>query len=158
MEQYLKDLLPDATKFFEKINSLKPEERKKELGAYRQKAQEKLAAALKETLNEDQRKRLGQLELQKEGLVGNGEVWKDLKVTDEQRKQFMAEVQQTEKKIALQMEEIHKGANPDEIRPKVMKLRADLQGKLEDLLTDAQKKQWKEMLGKPVDESVLFDL
>jgi len=158
LEQYLKDLLPDATKFFEKINSLKPEERKKELGAYRQKAQEKLAAALKETLNEDQRKRLGQLELQKEGLVGNGEVWKDLKVTDEQRKQFMAEVQQTEKKIALQMEEIHKGANPDEIRPKVMKLRADLQGKLEDLLTDAQKKQWKEMLGKPVDESVLFDL
>ena len=55
------------------------------------------------------------------------------------------------------MEEVQKGGNPDEIRPKVMKLREDLQGKLEALLTDAQKKQWKEMLGKPVDLSLLFD-
>ena len=145
-------------KFFEKIKGMKPEKRKKELGTYRSKAQEKLAAVLKETLNEGQRRRLRQLELQKEGLFGNGEVLKDLQVTDEQRKQFMAEVQQTEKKIALRMEEIHKGANPDEVRPKVMKLREGLQGKLEALLTDAQKKQWKELLGKPVDLSVLFDL
>ena len=154
LEQHLKELLP----VFQKIDGLKPEERKKELGAYRPKAQEKLAAVLKETLNEGQRTRLRQLELQKEGLVGNGEAWKDLQVTDEQRKQFMGEVQQTQKKIAPLMEEAQKGGKPDEIRPKVMKLREDLQGKLEVLLTDAQKKQWKEMLGKPVDRSVLFDL
>ena len=158
LEQHLKDVLPDAAKFFEKIKGLKPEERKKELGAYRRQAQEKLAAVLKETLNEDQRKRLRQLELQKEGLFGNGEALNDLRITEEQRKQFMAEVQQTEKKIAPLMAEVQKCGKPDEIRPKVMKLRADLQGKLEALLTDAQKKQWKEMLGKPVELSVLFDL
>ena len=49
--------LPDAMKFFEKIDGLKREEREKELEAYRPKAQEKLAAFLKETLKEDQRKR-----------------------------------------------------------------------------------------------------
>ena len=54
------------------------------------------------------------------------------------------------------MEEIQKGANPDKIRPKVFKLRLDLEAQLEALLTDAQKKQWKEMLGKPVDLGVLF--
>ena len=39
----------------------------------------------------------------------------------------------------------------------MLKNREDLEGKLEALLTDAQKKQWKEMLGQPVDLGVLFD-
>ena len=55
------------------------------------------------------------------------------------------------------MDEIQKGADPNEIRPKILKLRSELEGKLEDLLTDPQRKQWKEMLGEPVDLSVLFD-
>jgi hypothetical protein len=54
-------------KFFEKIDGLKREEREKELGAYRPQAQEKLVTVLKETMKEDQRKRLRQLELQQEG-------------------------------------------------------------------------------------------
>ena len=32
-----------------------------------------------------------------------------------------------------------------------MKIRKEHELKLEDLLTDEQKKQWKEMLGKPLD-------
>ncbi len=157
LEQHLRELIPDLLQSLKKIEGLKPEERKKEFGAYRQKANEKLAAVLKETLNEGQRSCLRELVLQQEGLFGDGETWKDLQVTDEQRKQFMAEIQQTQKKIAPLMEEAQTGGKPDEIRPKVMKLREDLQGKLEALLTDAQKKQWKEMLGKPVDLSLLFD-
>jgi hypothetical protein len=39
--------------------------------------------------------------------------------------------------------------NPQEILPKVIKMRQDCQGKLEALLSDAQKKQWKEMIGRP---------
>ena len=48
------------------------------------------------------------------------------------------------------------GANPDAIRPKAYQLRLELEAKLEALLTDAQKKQWKEMLGQPVDPSVIY--
>jgi hypothetical protein len=158
LEQYLRELLPNSARFFQKIHGLKPNERKKELGAYRRQEQEKLAAVLKETLDEGQRTRLRQLELQKEGLSGNGEIWKDLHVTDEQRRQFMAEIQETEKKIGTLMGELPKGGKPDEIRPQVMKLREELQGKLEALFTDTQKKQWQEMLGKPVNLDVLFDL
>ena len=59
--------------------------------------QEKLAAVLNEALKEDQRKRLRQLELQREGALalwhGDVKIGKDLKITDEQRKQFMAVVQ-----------------------------------------------------------------
>jgi len=40
----------------------------------------------------------------------------------------------------------------------VIKIRDDLEGKREALLMDAQKKQWKRMLGKPMDLADLFDL
>jgi len=69
----------------------------------------------------------------------------------------VAVIQQMKKKIEPLLDEARKGGNPDEIRPKVMKMRQDLQGKLEALLTDGQKKQWKEMLGKPIDLGALFD-
>ena len=116
--------------------------------------QEKLAAVLQETLKDDQRKRLRQLELQREGAFalwhGDAEIGKDLKVTDEQRKQFMAVVVEFQKKIEPLIKAAQSGGNPEEIWPKVMKLRKEYEGKIEALFTDAQKKQWKEMLGKPL--------
>ena len=106
--------------FFQKIDGVKGEEREKELKAYRPKAQEKLAAFLKETLKDDQRKRLGQLELQQEGafvlMHGDGEIGKDLKITDEQRKQFMAVIMDMQKKIEPLIKEAQSGGDPKEIR------------------------------------------
>jgi len=157
LEQHLRQLLPDAMQFFQKIEGQTREVREKELREYRQTAQAKLAAVLEANLNQGQRARLGQIVLQREGLFGSGEIWNDLQVTDEQRKQFITEIQQTQKKIETLMGEAQKNGNPDEIRPKALKCREELQGKLEAILTDAQKKQWKAMLGKPVDLSVLFD-
>lgn len=153
LEQHLRKLLPDARQLLQKSKRVKPGEREK----YNQQTHAEMAAVLKETLNEGQRTRLRQLEVQREGLFGDGENLKELQVTDEQRKQFAAPIQETQKKTATLMEEIPKGANPDEVRPKVLKLRLDLERELEALLTDAQKIQWKEMLGQPVDLGVLFD-
>jgi hypothetical protein len=155
LEQYLKEWIPDAMKFFEKIDGLKREEREKELGAYRPKAQAKLAAILKETMKEDQGKRLRQLELQQEGPFAlnheNVEIRKDLKITEEQRKQFMAVIQEMQKKIAPLLKDVDSGGDPKEIWPKLLKIRKEHEGRIESLLSDAQKKQWKEMLGKPLD-------
>jgi hypothetical protein len=154
LEQHLQELHPDLMEFFQKIDGLKGEEREIELKAYRPKVQEKLTTVLKETLKEDQSKRLRQLELQREGALalwhGDVQIGKDLKITDEQRKQFMAVVQDMQKKIEPLIKEAQSGGNPQEIRPKVMKIRKEHEGKIEALLTDAQKKQWKEMLGKPL--------
>ena len=157
LEQRLRELIPDLMQSLQKFEGMKPEKRSNEFGADRQRAREKLAAVLKETLDEAQAKRLRELVLRREGLFGDGESWTDLKLAVEQRKRFMAEIQQMQKKIAPLMEEARKSGNPDEIRPKVLKLREDLQGKLEALLTGDQRKQWKEMLGEPVDVSLLFD-
>jgi hypothetical protein len=152
LEKQLEERVQDAMKFFEKLQDVKPEEREKELGAYRKKAGEKLAAFLKETLKEDQRKRLGQIELQQEGpFVLGGEVGKELKITDDQRKQFMAVHQELQKKVEPLVKEAQSGGNPEEIRPKLMKIRKEQEAKIVAILTDAQKKQWREMLGKPLD-------
>jgi len=155
-KEKLEVVLPDAMQFFQKIIGLTPEEQEKELRAYRPKAHEKLATLLKETLSEGQRTRLRQIELQRDQLFG-GEIWKELQITDEQQKQFIPLIQQTQKKIETLMNELQKGGKRDEIRPEVLKSRADLEGRLEALLTDAQKRQWKEMLGKPMDIGDIFD-
>ncbi len=158
LEQHLQKLWPDAAQFFQKIQGLKWAEQEKKLVPYRPKMREKLAALLKETLNEGQRTRLRQLELQKEGLR-DGDIWNDLQVTDEQRRQFMALMQQALKEIYPLLEEAQKSGNPKKIQPKVIKIRDNLEATMEALLTDAQKTQWKEMLGKPMDHlDDLFDL
>ena len=148
LDQYLRTLLPEAMQVLQRSNGGR--------GKYNQKTHEEMAAALKEILNEDQRTRLHQLELQKDLLFGPAWNMKELQITDEQQRQFMAPTQETQRKTRALMEEIHKGANPDEIRPKALQLRLDLEVQLEALLTDAQKTKWKEMLGQPVDPSVLY--
>ena len=154
LDLYLGKLLPDATQLLQKSKELTPGERE----AYRQKTHEEMASVLQGILNEDQRTRLCQLERQREGLFGDEWYWTDLKVTDTQRKQFIPEIRQTQKNIEKRLGDIHNTAEANEIRPKVLQSRKDLEDKLEALLTDAQKKQLKEMLGEPIELGALFDL
>jgi hypothetical protein len=56
------------------------------------------------------------------------------------------------------LDQIQTGGKPDEIRVKVLRERKDLEDKLEAFLTDAQKMQWKEMLGEPIEPGALFEL
>jgi len=58
----------------------------------------------------------------------------------------MAVVQELQKKIEPLIKEAQSGGNIQELRPKIMKIREEHVGRIEALLSDAQKKQWKEML------------
>jgi hypothetical protein len=143
----------ETKKVFDKITDLKPEEREKEMRFHRQKSHEQLMAFLRDTLKAEQLKRLQQLELQQQGpfALGRPEIVKELRITVEQRKQFMGVVQEMQKLIEPLMKEAQSGGNPQEIGPKVMKVRKDHEGKIEAILSDEQQKQWKKMLGKPFD-------
>jgi hypothetical protein len=148
------DFVQETMKVFDKVKDLKPPEREKEMHEHRRKSEEKLSALLKHVLDAKQQERLLQLQLQQAGafaLLGQNEAFIKLKITDEQRKQFMEVVQEMEKKIQELIKEIQDGAKPEEIFPKVMKVRKEHEAKIEALVTDAQKKQWKELLGKPFD-------
>jgi hypothetical protein len=153
----LEMVLPDVMQFLQKLQDLKTEDQAKALKEYRQKARETLTAVLNETLDEGQLRRLHQLVRQREGLR-NGEVWNMLQVTDEQRNQFITLIQQAQKETQSLMEELKKTSKLNEIQPKVIEVRDNLESKLEALLTETQKKQWQEMLGKPMDLADLFDL
>jgi hypothetical protein len=147
------DYAQQTKKVFDKIADLKPEQREKEMQSHRQKSHEKLAALLKEALKAEQLERLRQLELQQQGpfALGRPELVKELKITVEQRKQFMGVFQEMQRKIEPLMKEAQAGGNPEEIRPRVMKIRKDHEARIEALLSDAQKQQWKKLLGKPFD-------
>ena len=69
----------------------------------------------------------------------------------------MAEIHQAQKQIEPLLKEAQKRGKPEENRPKALKIRQGLQGRLEALLSDAQRRQWKEMLGKPIERDSLFD-
>ena len=84
-------------------------------------------------------------------LLGNPEIAKELEITDKQRHNFVEVAQEIQKKIEPLMKDAQKGGKPEEIRPKVMKIRKEQEDRIEALLSDAQKKRWKELLGNPLD-------
>jgi hypothetical protein len=127
------------------------QEREKKLNEHRKQAKEKLDKNLKEVLQPEQRNRLRQVTLQQEGAfaLGQEDVRKELKITQSQMMRFMAIMQELHKQVEPLVKEAQSGGNPAEIRPKIEKLREDHAKKLEAVLTDAQKKQWRELLGPP---------
>lgn len=153
LDEELEEQIQAAMTMFQRLEGEKPEEREKQLNEHRMKASEKLSALLKKTLTGDQLKRLRQVELQQEGTIalGQPEVGKELKLTLEQRKQFETLMKALQKEIEPLIKEAQSGGNPEEIRPRVWKLRRETEKKIEAILDDAQKKQWKEMLGTPID-------
>jgi hypothetical protein len=116
-------------------------------------APEKVWELVMGTLDKTQFERFKQLELQHEGppALFRPEIASTLQITDEQRKQFIVLIQALQKTIEPLMKEAKAGGNQEEIRLKVIKQREDCQGKMEALMTDAQKKQWHELTGEPFD-------
>lgn len=156
LEKRLQDTVQDAMHFFQKLaeGDKKQQDREKEHHAYVEQARVKMTAYLQGVLQEEQFKRLRQVMLQREGLfglVGNAEISQELEITDKQRRRFGEIAQETQKKIEPLMREAQSGGNPQEIGPKLRKIHKEQEERIEALLSDAQKKQWMELLGKPFD-------
>ncbi|MGQ0635567.1 MAG: hypothetical protein ACT4QC_13215 [Planctomycetaceae bacterium] len=152
LEDRLQGIIEEHMEFSQKTQDVKEADQAKEFAPYQKKAQEKMAAFLKETLKDEQLKRLRQIALQREGLLGTldqPEVGAELKITEDQRKQLMGVMQEFQSKIAPVIREAQSGGDPEGLQRKVMKIRRELGAKAEAILTDAQKKQWQEMRGEP---------
>jgi hypothetical protein len=152
VDEQLRQTIQKAMQFFAKVQDVQPREREKEFHAYRAKAQEKLAAFLEKALKADQRQRFRQIELQREGLfalVQQPRLQEELKITASQRKEIIGVIQRMQKTIQPVVEKTQRDGKPEEAGPMVMKIRKEHESKLETLLSAAQKKQWRELLGKP---------
>jgi hypothetical protein len=146
------DFVQETMEFFQSLQNTNADERPKKLGEYAQKANEKIEALLKRNLKDEQLKRLKEIGLQAEGLfaIGHPEVSKELKITDEQRIQFMEVMQSFQKQVEpLAKEMQQQGGDHKEFAKKVQTLRDEHQIEIRAFLTDDQKTQWKEMQGKP---------
>lgn len=128
-----------------------------EFGAYRSEAQAKMDSFLANALSEAQRKRLSELVRQREGLFGGPSLWTDLQITEQEKAQFMAVIEPMSKRMEAAAAAQHT-TNVADVQGKVLGLRAELERLLEAVLTDSQRKRWKEMLGKPIAIDALFDL
>ena len=135
-----------------KVQQLSGAERKQAMNSLRQKSYKQLELFLKEILTPEQLKRFAELKLQYDMpmIMLQPDIVKELNITDEQRQQFMTLIQEMQKVVAPLIQASRSGGNPHEILAKVTKLRLDCQGKIEALLSDAQKTQWKEMTGTPL--------
>jgi hypothetical protein len=151
MEQLMEQLM-ETGPFLDSLTETGPG-RDKKLEEHRKTAREKLAGQLKDVLRPEQRDRLRQLTLRQEGsfALGREDVRKELGITQEQMKKFVAITSDLQTSVQALVKEAQSGGNPEEIRPKIERLRKDHAGQLEAVLTDAQRKQWQEMLGSPFD-------
>ena len=148
--KYLMEQIMETGPFLDSLDKEGPE-REKKLEEHRKHALEKLVKHLDEVLEPGQRKRCRQVTWQQEGAfaLGQEDVRKELKITQEQLEKFMGIVHELQNKVASLVKQVQSGGNPEEIRPKIEQLRKDHAKKLEAVLTDAQKTQWKELLGPP---------
>jgi hypothetical protein len=146
------DFVQATMKVFDQVKDAKLGDREKTMQEHRQKCEKLLSALLQDVLEAKQQDRLFELQLQQAGafaLIGENAKFNKLKITEKQRREFMEVIHQMEKGFQELTNEAEKGGNPEEIMAKAKKMRNEHLRKFEAILTDAQKKQWKELLGKP---------
>jgi hypothetical protein len=119
----------------------------------RQASYQSLEKFLNDLLAPEQLKRFHQLELQYDtpAVMLGPEIGNRLHITDDQRRQFVGIVLAMKNEIEPLVRTSRSGGNPKEILPKVIELRRDCQAKIETLLSESQKQQWREMTGRPLD-------
>jgi hypothetical protein len=143
--------MQEAQDFFRKQEGRPHEEVHKQTHDYRERAEENLAAFLHGALNKDQLQRMEQIELQQHGAFAlmQPKMVKELQITDDQRQHVAMLLQELQRKVEPLMKELQSGGQPQEVGPKILKLRTEQETKIAELLDEMQKKRWQEILGKP---------
>ena len=155
--------------FMQQIQNAPDEERGKLHQQFREQANKQVNEVFAQLLQPEQQKRLRQIVLQQQRLfaLADPEVAKELGFGNEQEKRFLMRImEETQKRLqAFQqkaqekiqqtaqatgdLEEVQKEAA--KLQREAAKIRKEQEAKIEALLSDAQKEQWKAMLGKPLD-------
>lgn len=134
---------------FGKLRELPDEERREKMQALTKSMTADLNKELKETLKPEQVKRFQQIALQQRGAqaFADEEIQTKLSFTAEQKQKVKDVLDNSNK----EMQAIRESANGDfqAAMPKFQALRKETIEKSTALLTDDQKKTWKEMTGEP---------
>jgi hypothetical protein len=139
LKEAVAKVLEDNKGELAKIRGAGPEERARVMRTIA----EQTNKIVTKVLNEDQVKRLREIDLQERGPMAlyDPEMRRSLKITDEQ----LGKLKELADTSIKQAQKFHDERDVKKIREVVR----NAQEKLADILTDEQKKAWREMLGKP---------
>jgi hypothetical protein len=134
---------------FEKYQDLSQEERREKMQAFAKSMNEDMNKELKEILKPDQLKRFNQIALQTRGAqaFSDPEIQAKLEFTADQ-KDKIKEIQEDSNKKMQEIREANQG-DFQAMMPKFQALRKETSEKATAVLTDSQKKTWKELTGEP---------
>jgi hypothetical protein len=134
---------------FAKLRSLDQEERRTKGQELNKTVSEEILKSASGILAPDQLKRLKQIELQQEGTraLSRADVEKALNLTPDQKEKIKA----ISDDAAKEMRDLRQagGGGAQGNREKMTELRKQTNEKVQAVLTDDQKKTWKEMTGEP---------
>ena len=149
LDEVRQQIMQEGQGIFQGLQNATPEERAKKLAEFTQLQYTKLGTVLKP----EQIKRLREVVLQIDGLVGSimqPAVGEKLKITDEQRQKVGPIVQGMQQARREIFQSIQNGGSREEAQKKTAELTKSTDEKIIALLTDDQKKTWKEMSGEPL--------
>jgi len=126
-----------------KLREMSREDRQKLMNAIRDESDKAIAGVL----DAKQLKRFHQIRMQLVGVrsFNDARVEKALKLSDSQKKKLRTIFEDADKK----MQELFQGGNVEGAREKFQDIRKQTQEKATGVLTDEQKKSWKELKGQP---------
>jgi len=132
---------------FAKLRDLGQEERATKARELNQTVTTEVLAGVADILKPEQIKRLKEIELQQAGAraYARPDVQKALNLTDEQKEKLKTITEES----AKQRRELTQGGNAQGNREKLTALGKDTGEKVQAVLTDEQKKTWKDLTGEP---------
>ncbi|HEV3119062.1 MAG TPA: hypothetical protein VGY58_18555 [Gemmataceae bacterium] len=154
-EDALKTIREKHQEEFAGIRDLPQEERGEKFQALNKTVGEEQMKALSDILSADQIKRLKQISLQTRGAqaFNDAEVQKELKLTDDQKDK----IKTINDDARQEMGSIFQGGGDfQENQKKIAALRKETMEKVSGVLTDDQKKAWKDMTGDPFEVKFEF--
>ena len=160
VKEFAKEQVTKMREGFAKMKDRPKDKEKGKDGGGRMAEMEKAATeGLSKILKDDQMKRLKEISLQAGGVNAfhRSEVLDALKLKDEQKEKIEETLKSTGKEIRdLREEYFSGGSRPDEDKMKEFEkksatIQKDAMGKVQEVLTDDQKKAWKDMTGETFD-------
>jgi Spy/CpxP family protein refolding chaperone len=132
---------------FAKLQDLGQDERRTKSRELNKVVSDECLTALNDVLKPEQIKRLKQIELQQAGAEAftRADVQKTLSLQDEQKEKIKTITDDA----AKDMRELRQGGNAQGSRDKIAALRKETMEKVQAVLTDDQKKSWKDLTGDP---------
>jgi Spy/CpxP family protein refolding chaperone len=147
IEEAIKKFREDNKDDYDKASFRNQDTKPEEKAEIRKKLNEKFTTLAKDLVKPEQMKRIKQIQLQQQGLqaYANEEVQKGLKITDEQKEKIKTIGDDLRKDI----QDLGTGGNIQERFTKIREMTKEASEKVQKILTEEQKKAWKEMTGEP---------